>query len=88
MTVEIIEAKLKAYLVATCLVNFDGAEANNETDLFQSGLIDSYGFVELVAFLEREFAIKVTDDDLVSVPFNSVNELVSYIGQKREVQNV
>jgi acyl carrier protein len=88
MTVEIIEDKIKTYLAATCLVNFDGAEANNDTDLFQSGLIDSYGFVELVAFLEREFAISVTDDDLVFVPFNSVNELVGYVGEKQYAQKV
>ena len=86
MTVEMIEEKIKAYLAVTCLINFDDTEANNDTDLFQSGLIDSYGFVELVAFLEREFAIRVTDDDLVSAPFNSVNELVNYVGEKQDAQ--
>lgn len=88
MTIETIEAKIKAYLAVTCLINFDEAEADNDTDLFQTGLIDSYGFVELVAFLEREFAIRVTDDDLVSVPFNSVNELVGYVGEKQDAQKV
>ena len=83
MTIEIMEAKIKAYLAAACLINFDEREVNNDTDLFQTGLIDSYGFVELVVFLEREFSIKVTDDDLVSAPFNSVNELVRYLGEKQ-----
>jgi acyl carrier protein len=86
MTAEIIEEKIKAYLAATCLINFDGSEVDHDTDLFQTGLLDSYGFVELVVFLEREFFIKVTDDDLVSVSFNSVNELVRYIGEKQDVQ--
>lgn len=83
MTVETIENKIKTYLAATCLINFDDGEVDNDTDLFQTGLIDSYGFVELVVFLEREFSIKVTDDDLVLVPFNSVNELVRYLGEKQ-----
>ena len=83
LAVETIEEKIKAYLAAACLINFDGSGVDKNTDLFQTGLIDSYGFVELVVFLEREFAIKVTDDDLVSVPFNSVNELVTYVREKQ-----
>jgi acyl carrier protein len=84
LAVETIEEKIKAYLAAACLINFDESGVDNNTDLFQTGLIDSYGFVELVVFLEREFAIKVTDDDLVSVPFNSVNELVTYVREKQD----
>ena len=83
VTVETIEEKIKAYLAAACLITFGEGGVDNDTDLFQTGLIDSYGFVELVVFLEREFAIKVTDDDLVSVPFNTVNELVGYVGEKQ-----
>jgi D-alanine--poly(phosphoribitol) ligase subunit 2 len=79
-----IEEKIKAYLAATCLINFDDNGVDNDTDLFQTGLIDSYGFVELIVFLEREFALKVTDDDLVSVPFNSVSELVGYVREKQD----
>ena len=82
--VETIEEKIKTYLAVTCLINFDDNKTGNDTDLFQTGLIDSYSFVELVVFLEREFAIKVTDDDLVAVPFNSVNELVSYVREKQD----
>ena len=85
---EIITEKIKSYLSATCLVDFDGVEADSNTDLFEAGFIDSYGFVELVTFLEREFSIKVTDDDLVTESFNSVNELVRYIGEKQDVKVV
>lgn len=83
---ETMTEKIKAYLSATCLIDFDGIEVNDNTDLFEAGFIDSYGFVELVTFLEREFSIKVTDDDLVTESFNSVNELVRYVGEKQDVK--
>lgn len=43
-----------------------GQEVKVDTDLFEAGLIDSFGFVELVSFLEGTFEVKFTDDDLAS----------------------
>lgn len=83
MTTETLKEKIRAYIAATCLVSFDDPNINDDTDLFETGLLDSYSFVELVNFLEREFGLKVTDDDLVLESFNSVDELVRYVGDKQ-----
>lgn len=78
-----INATIKEYLAAACLVDFAEEGVDEDTDLFATGLVDSLGFVDLVTFLESEFGIKVTDDDLVFASFNSVNELVQFVGEKR-----
>jgi acyl carrier protein len=40
----------------------EGLEA--ETPLVTSGIVDSAGVVEVVEFLERRFAIRITDADI------------------------
>ena len=55
-----------------------------DTDkLLESGLIDSLGILDLVAFLESEFHVHVTDDELLPENFQSVEAIVKFVERKR-----
>ena len=54
---------------------------NNES-LLNNGLIDSLGILEVVAFIEKEFGIPVSDEDLLPENFGSVRSLSNFVGQK------
>lgn len=54
---------------------------NNES-LLNNGLIDSLGILEVVAFIEKEFEITVSDEDLLPENFGSVYSLSNFVGQK------
>jgi acyl carrier protein len=47
-------------------------------------LIDSFGFVELVAFLEAKFDVKLEDEDLVSGDLTSLSGMVTTLWRKRD----
>lgn len=47
------------------------------------GIIDSTGVLELVAILEKQFQISVSDDELVPENLDSINNLVRFIETKR-----
>ena len=51
-------------------------------DLLASEVIDSLGIVQLIAFLEEKYGIKVKDDDLDPENFRSVEEIASFVEQK------
>ena len=59
------------------MVDFD--EVTDDLNLFTTGYIDSFGFVELVQFLEREYKITVPNEDLINNSLVSLNSIVSYI---------
>ncbi|MEC2503534.1 phosphopantetheine-binding protein, partial [Bacillus cereus] len=40
-----------------------GIEFNDDTEIFEEGLVNSLFAIQLMTFLEKEFAIKVTMDD-------------------------
>ena len=76
-------ARIRAFLARQFLFEFDD-QVTPESNLFQLGLIDSYGFVELVAFLESEFNVTFTDAELVGSPLNSLAHIVTAIQGKTE----
>ena len=47
--------------------------------LFESGLLDSFSLADLVTELEKEFAIKVPDSDLVPRKFDSIARIEAYV---------
>jgi methoxymalonate biosynthesis acyl carrier protein len=53
-----------------------------ETDIFESGLVNSLFAIELMTFLERHFAIKVTMSDLDMKNFNTVQHITQFVERK------
>jgi acyl carrier protein len=54
----------------------------HDRDLLEGQVIDSLGIVELIAFLEGQYRIKVGDDDLDPENFRSVDSIVAFIAKK------
>jgi methoxymalonate biosynthesis acyl carrier protein len=52
---------------------------NDDVHLFDYGYVDSFGAVDLTAFLERKFAVRVSDGDLMAHPFNTIREISSFV---------
>jgi len=50
--------------------------------LLVGGVLDSLGVLHVVAYLEKEFNISVTDDDLVPDNFETIDRIVSFVQRK------
>jgi acyl carrier protein len=50
--------------------------------LLASGLIDSLAILDIVGFLEAEFQIVVSDDELVADNFQSIKSLAAFAESK------
>lgn len=57
---------------------------DDATPLLAAGIIDSLGVLELVAFLESAFLIKIADEELTPENFASIANLASFVDQKSE----
>lgn len=58
----------------------------NDQSFVKSGLIDSTGVLELVAFLETRWGIAVDDHELVSANMDSVDRIVAFVQRKLQLQ--
>ena len=61
----------------------DRAELSDSESLIEAGLIDSTGVLELVAFLESQFGIQITDEDIVPSNLDSIRSIVAYVAGKQ-----
>ncbi len=50
-----------------------------ETDLLETGVLDSLGFVELVLHLEKEFGVKITLEQVEIDNFRSVERIAAFL---------
>lgn len=75
--------KVREYIIENFLFGDGEPLADDTMSLLDGGIIDSVGVMELVAFLEQEFGLKVADEDLVPENLDSVANLVRFIDRKR-----
>ncbi len=52
---------------------------SSETDLFESGVLDSLAFVDLLLGLEQEFGIKTAIDELDIDTFRSIARIAEFV---------
>jgi acyl carrier protein len=50
-----------------------------DESLFESGLLDSFSLADMVAALEKEFAVKIPDSDLKPRKFDSIERIEQYL---------
>ena len=74
--------KIRHFIVETFLFDADEAALGDDESLLDSGIIDSTGVLELVAFVEEEFDIEVKDDELVPENLDSISKLAAFIEKK------
>jgi acyl carrier protein len=65
-----------------------GKVSNGFTDdesFLERGIIDSTGVLELVAFLEEQYGIKLHDQDLIPDNLDSINGLARFVESRRQL---
>jgi acyl carrier protein len=61
----------------------EGADPAPNEQLFETGVLDSFGLPDLVAALEQEFGIKIPDSDLLPRNFSSLEQIVKFVEARR-----
>ena len=77
--------KIRAFVVTNFLFGQAG-DLKDDTSFLEQGILDSTGVLELVAFLEQTFAIKVSDDEMVPDNLDSIDLISAYLEKKASVK--
>jgi acyl carrier protein len=62
----------------------EDVEFSDDDNIFRKGFVDSLFAVQLIAYLEQEFEIRVDNEDLDINNFHSVDKIVSFVEGKRQ----
>jgi len=75
-------AKLRNFILENYLFTDDPSALDNDDSFLDSGIIDSTGILELIFFLEEEFAVKVEDEEMVPRNLDSVTNVIAFLQSK------
>lgn len=77
-----IAAKLREFIAVTYLKDAGRAVSDDEL-LISSGVIDSFGLVDLTLFIENEFGVVIDPTELGADRAETVTQLAQLVTQRR-----
>jgi acyl carrier protein len=81
MTQQQVQESVLAFLRSEILYDQNRVIGEDESFL-QSGILDSTGILELIAFLEGKYGVKFLDTDLVADNFDSLKRVSKFMVDK------
>ena len=76
-----IEEKIRSFIVDNFLFG-EESWLRNDGSFLEGGIIDSTGIMQLVAFVEQEFAIAVEDQELIPENLDSIDKVAAFVAKK------
>jgi acyl carrier protein len=76
-----IEENIKNFILKN-LYFAESTSLDHNASFLEEGIIDSMGALELVAYVESEFGMKVDMSEVVVQNFDSINKLANFIRRK------
>jgi len=55
-----------------------------QTSLFRTGIVDSFGLLAMVQYLEHRFGVVVRDEEMVPENFDSVSTIARFVRSKQQ----
>jgi acyl carrier protein len=79
-----LNIELRDFIVENFLFGEEVGFSDADSFLRQ-GIIDSTGVVEIIAFIEEHYGIKVEDDEIVPDNLDSIEKLSGFIERKANI---
>jgi acyl carrier protein len=81
--IEVVERTICSFIVDHFLFGDASAALAPDVPLVQSGLVDSTGILEIVAFLASEFDVHTSDEELAVDNFGSIATIAQFVVAKQ-----
>jgi acyl carrier protein len=82
MSSKLVEEALSAEIRNIALISEADADIVLDEDFLVSGLIDSFGFIALLKFVEERYGIVIEEDDQFDDRLRTVRGMASFVKEK------
>ena len=80
---DMVEA-LRKYIMNELMSEKPSAPIGESDNLLSSGVLDSMGLLQLVAFIEDEFGVTISSDEFQPESFQSLSSIAGLIQKKKK----
>jgi len=77
-----ISGKVRDYIVSAFLFG-DGSKLGDEMSFLDNSILDSTGMLELISFIEQEFAISIDPSELIPDNLDSIKKVAEFVRRKK-----
>ena len=78
-----IQNKLLEFITRNFMVERE--EIDLDKSMIDEGIIDSFGLIEIATFLESEFQMQITEEQMIRDNFGSVYKIVNFVVRETTV---
>ncbi len=76
-----VQHEIRNYIIDKILFG-DAGRIDPDISFQESGILDSTGFLELIAFIEERFGINIADEELVPEHLDTLRKMSSFVERK------
>ena len=76
-----IESEISRFIADRFLFG-DETKLSVQDSLLEAGIVDSTGILEIIAFLEQQYEIKVDDDEIIPENLDTIGAISAYLSKK------
>ncbi len=77
-----IKEKIRGYVLENYLFTNDQDALGDDDSFLEKGIIDSTGILEIIYFLEDEFGVIMSDDEMTPENLDTVSRIVAFVESK------
>lgn len=77
-----VQNDVRNFVIENFLFGEDPESLLNNDSFLETGIIDSTGVLELVAFVEDNYSVEVKDEELIPENLDSIDQLINFIESK------
>ncbi|WP_289018303.1 hypothetical protein [uncultured Ornithinimicrobium sp.] len=76
-------AQVRGFVLTNFLFGDESRMPDDSESLLSSGVVDSTGVLELVAFVEEDLGVPVADHETIPANLDSIGRIAAFVGRKR-----
>jgi acyl carrier protein len=80
---EAVAHRVRRFIVENFYVS-DPATLEDHTSLITGGFVDSTGLLEVIAFLESEYGIRILDEETIPENLETIGRIAVFVARKRQ----
>ena len=73
---------LIGYIKKYICVNREVDDLDSNKEIFNSGIVDSFGLIELLSYIEEEFGVSIENYEIVDQGADTVEKIVNLIEER------
>ena len=77
-----MQNEIRQFVIDNFLFGQSDRQLGNSDSFLESGIIDSTGVLELIAFIESKYEVSIADEELVPANLDSIDRVSGFVERK------